>query len=64
VLTCPHDDGIPDPEHLRTWGHDEIFHLLSKYSDTVSFVHFAPPYFHIWLMAYLTKATPGPESVL
>jgi 2-polyprenyl-3-methyl-5-hydroxy-6-metoxy-1,4-benzoquinol methylase len=55
ILTCPHDDGIPDPEHLRTWGHDELFHLLAPYSDTVSFMHFPPPYFHVWMLAYLTK---------
>jgi len=57
VLTCPHDDGIPDPEHLRYWGHDDLFHLLAPHSDTVSFVHFPPPYFHVWMMAYLTKST-------
>ncbi len=55
ILTCPHDDAIPDPEHLRCWGHDDLFHLLAPYSDTVSFVHFSPPYFHVWMMAYLTK---------
>ncbi|MBI3943418.1 MAG: class I SAM-dependent methyltransferase [Chloroflexi bacterium] len=54
VLTCPHDDQIPDPEHIRRWGHDELFHLLAPYSDTISFVHFPPPYFHVWMMAYLT----------
>ena len=55
VLTCPHDQEIPDPEHLRTWGHDEVFHLLAPYSDTVSFMHFPPPYYHKWMLAYLTK---------
>ena len=55
ILTCPHDNEVPDPEHLRCWGHDEVFHLLAKYSDTVSFMHFPPPYFHIWMLAYLTK---------
>jgi 2-polyprenyl-3-methyl-5-hydroxy-6-metoxy-1,4-benzoquinol methylase len=59
ILTCPHNDEIPDPEHVRFWGHDEVFHLLAPYSDTVSFVHFPPPYFHIWMMAYLTKLQPG-----
>jgi 2-polyprenyl-3-methyl-5-hydroxy-6-metoxy-1,4-benzoquinol methylase len=64
ILTCPHDNEIPDPEHLRCWGHDEVFHLLAPYSDTVSFVHFPPPYFHIWMMAYLTKnpAATGGEA--
>jgi 2-polyprenyl-3-methyl-5-hydroxy-6-metoxy-1,4-benzoquinol methylase len=56
ILTCPHDDGIPDPEHVRMWGHDELFHLLAPYSDTISFMHFPPPYFHVWMLAYLTKA--------
>jgi 2-polyprenyl-3-methyl-5-hydroxy-6-metoxy-1,4-benzoquinol methylase len=57
ILTCPHDDGIPDPEHLRTWGHDDLFHLLARHSNTVSFVQFPPPYFHVWMLAFLTK--PG-----
>ncbi len=55
ILSCPHDNEIPDPEHLRTWGHDDLFHLLNKYSDTISFTHFPPPYFHVWMLAYLTK---------
>jgi 2-polyprenyl-3-methyl-5-hydroxy-6-metoxy-1,4-benzoquinol methylase len=58
ILTCPHDDGIPDPEHVRVWGHDELFHLLAPHSDTISFVHFPPPYFHVWMLAYLTKQAP------
>jgi 2-polyprenyl-3-methyl-5-hydroxy-6-metoxy-1,4-benzoquinol methylase len=59
ILSCPHDDGIPDPEHLRYWGHDELFHLLAAFSDTVSFMHFPPPYFHVWMLAYLTKNAAG-----
>jgi len=55
VLTCPHDDAIPDPEHVRLWSHDDLFHLLAPYSDTVSFMHFPPPYYHRWVLAYLTK---------
>jgi 2-polyprenyl-3-methyl-5-hydroxy-6-metoxy-1,4-benzoquinol methylase len=62
VLTCPHDDGIPDPEHLRYWGHDDLFHLLAPYNDTVSFVHFPPPYFHVWMMAHLTKRSLQSEA--
>ncbi len=58
ILTCPHDDAIPDPEHVRVWGHDEVFHLLAPYGDTISFMHFPPPYFHIWMLAYLTKSQP------
>jgi 2-polyprenyl-3-methyl-5-hydroxy-6-metoxy-1,4-benzoquinol methylase len=65
ILTCPHDNDIPDPEHLRTWGHDEVFHLLAPYSDTVSFTHFLPPWFHVWMLASLTKNPPQtqPEAV-
>jgi 2-polyprenyl-3-methyl-5-hydroxy-6-metoxy-1,4-benzoquinol methylase len=55
ILTCPHDDAIPDPEHVRCWGHDEVFHLLEPFSSTISFTHFPPPYFHIWMMATLIK---------
>ena len=55
IVTCPHDDQIPDSEHVRIWGHDELFHLLSQYSDTVSFKHFPPLYFHVWMLAYVTK---------
>ena len=56
ILTCPHNDGIPDPEHLRLWDHDDIFHLLAPFSSAVTFVHFPPPYFHVWMMAHLTKS--------
>ncbi len=55
IITTPHDNEIPDPEHVRQWGHDELFHLLAPYSDTICFQHFPPPYFHVWMMAYLTK---------
>ncbi|SRR6266446_4981102 len=55
ILTCPHDNEIPDPEHVRQWGHDEVFHLLAPYSSTISFVHFPPPYFHVWMLGHLTK---------
>jgi len=60
ILTCPHDDGIPDPEHVRIWGHDSLFHLLAPYSHTISFTHFSPPYFHVWMLAYLTKTETAP----
>jgi 2-polyprenyl-6-hydroxyphenyl methylase/3-demethylubiquinone-9 3-methyltransferase len=59
ILTCPHNDEIPDPEHLRIWGHDELFHLLAPYGDTVSFRHFRPPYFHVWMLAHLIKVSVG-----
>ena len=59
VLTCPHDNSIPDHEHVRVWGHDDVFHLLAPYTQTVTFRHFEPPYFHLWMMAYLTKGKGG-----
>jgi 2-polyprenyl-3-methyl-5-hydroxy-6-metoxy-1,4-benzoquinol methylase len=62
VLTCPHEDAIPDPEHVRTWGHDELFHLLAAYSDTVSFMHFPPPWFDPWMLAFLTKRAPQTDG--
>jgi len=55
ILTCPHGAEIPDPEHLRPWDHDDLFHLLAPFSDTVSFMHFPPGYYHPWMLAYLTK---------
>jgi 2-polyprenyl-3-methyl-5-hydroxy-6-metoxy-1,4-benzoquinol methylase len=62
ILSCPHDDAIPDQEHLRNWGHDELFHLLEPYNDTVSFTHFPPPYYHIWMLAYLTRPLLEPTT--
>jgi 2-polyprenyl-3-methyl-5-hydroxy-6-metoxy-1,4-benzoquinol methylase len=59
ILTCPHADGIPDPEHVRYWDHDELFHLLAPYSSAITFIHFPPPYFHVWMMAHFSKG--GPE---
>ena len=55
VVTCPHDGAIPDPEHVREWGHDELFHLLAPYSDAVTFVHFPPPWYDAWMLAHLAK---------
>ena len=63
ILTCPHDNSIPDHEHIRVWGHDDVFHLLANYSQQVTFMHFPPPYFHIWMMAYLTKGKGHSEAV-
>ena len=59
VLTCPHENEIPDPEHVRTWGHDELFHLLAPYSSTISFMHFPPPWFHVWMLVFLSKKPVG-----
>ena len=63
ILSCPHDNEIPDPEHVRVWGHDQVFHLLAPYSDTISFAHFPPPYFHIWMLAHLIKTRDGAGSL-
>ncbi|MBI1176484.1 methyltransferase domain-containing protein [bacterium] len=62
IITCPHKDEIPDPEHVRMWDHDELFHLLARYGETVSFTHFPPPYFHIWMMGHVIKTTDGEEA--
>ena len=59
ILTCPHDNSIPDHEHVRVWGHDDLFHLLATYAREVTFVHFPPPYFHVWMMAHVTKPKSG-----
>ncbi len=53
VVSCPHDDEIPDPEHVRAWGHDDLFHLLARFGWTVSFRHFEPPYFSPWMLAWV-----------
>jgi 2-polyprenyl-3-methyl-5-hydroxy-6-metoxy-1,4-benzoquinol methylase len=63
IVTCPHDNSIPDHEHVRVWGHDELFHLLASYAREVTFVHFPPPWFHIWMMAYMTKAKSPTDSI-
>lgn len=54
IITCPHDDAIPSAVHVRQWGHDELFHLLTAYSDTVCFTQF-PPSHDKWMMAHLVK---------
>ena len=62
IISCPHDNEIPDPEHVRVWGHDPLFHLLARFGGTVSFRHFPPPYFHPWMLAWVdvsrVEATP------
>ena len=55
VVTAPHDEGVPSPEHVREWGHDELFHLLAPYGDAITFVHFPPPWFDAWMLAHLVK---------
>jgi SAM-dependent methyltransferase len=57
VVSCPHDDEIPDPEHVVEWGHDSLFHLLSRFGTTVSFRHFPPPYFDAWMLAWVDLDT-------
>ena len=54
IITCPHDDAIPSKEHVRQFGHDELFHLLAIYNDTVCFRQFAPPHAR-WMLTHLEK---------
>lgn len=58
ALTSPHDHRVPSVEHLRAWGHDEIFHLLEPHSDAVTFRHFPPP-FDRWVLAAI-EHSPQP----
>jgi 2-polyprenyl-3-methyl-5-hydroxy-6-metoxy-1,4-benzoquinol methylase len=51
VLTCPHDGKVPHREHVREWGHDEVFHLLEPRTDAVTFHVLAPPR-NRWLLAW------------
>ena len=62
IITCPHDSEVPSHEHVRVWGHDEVFHLLADYGPSVTFLHFAPPRHSRWLFACVTK-TPQPGTV-
>lgn len=52
IITCPHDSAIPSTVHVREWGHDELFHLLTAYGDTVCFTQFTPPH-DKWMMAHV-----------
>lgn len=54
IITCPHNDRIPSQYHVRQWGHDDMFHFLAEYSDTVCFRQFRPPH-DPWMLAYLTR---------
>jgi 2-polyprenyl-3-methyl-5-hydroxy-6-metoxy-1,4-benzoquinol methylase len=55
IVSCPHADEIPDPEHVREWDHESLFHLLSPYGSSISFRQFPRPYFHYWMLAHLKK---------
>jgi SAM-dependent methyltransferase len=59
VLSCPHDDQVPHVEHVREWGHDQVFHLLEPYSDAVTF-HPLPAPRNRWLLASLTTPDAPP----
>jgi len=57
VMMCEILEHLDEPEKIV----QEALGLLKaggRFSDTISFVHFPPPYFHIWMMAYLTKKQP------
>jgi 2-polyprenyl-3-methyl-5-hydroxy-6-metoxy-1,4-benzoquinol methylase len=55
VLTCPHDAEVPHLEHVREWGHDEIYHLLERYAHAVTFQSISPPRDR-WLLASIAAA--------
>jgi 2-polyprenyl-3-methyl-5-hydroxy-6-metoxy-1,4-benzoquinol methylase len=60
VLTCPHDGQVPHAEHVREWGHDEVFHLLERYAEAVVF-HPLPAPRDRWLMASLVTSSEEPH---
>ena len=60
VLLCPHDDEIPDPQRVHNLGHDEVFHLLAPYAESITFTQLPPKLYKRWLMAHLSKERPGP----
>jgi len=49
-ISCPHDKDVVywmkkykvSDERLRIWTHDNIFHLLSKYSNEITFIKTRP----------------------
>jgi len=66
-VSCPHDRDVVHwmkkhgtlHEHLRIWTHDDIFHLLAKYSDEVHFIQLKPlrPDWIEWhILAYIKKS--------
>jgi 2-polyprenyl-3-methyl-5-hydroxy-6-metoxy-1,4-benzoquinol methylase len=55
ILTCPHDDAIPHATHVRQWGHDELYHLLEDYSESVSFKKL-PLSHRKWILVSVVKA--------
>jgi 2-polyprenyl-3-methyl-5-hydroxy-6-metoxy-1,4-benzoquinol methylase len=62
ILTCPHDDEVPHAEHVRMWGHDEVYHLLAEYGEAVTFVRLPRPR-HKWMLAHVTKARSVAEEL-
>jgi 2-polyprenyl-3-methyl-5-hydroxy-6-metoxy-1,4-benzoquinol methylase len=62
ILTCPHDDEVPHAEHVRMWGHDELYHLLAEYGEAVTFVRLPRPR-HKWMLAYVTKVRSVAEEL-
>jgi 2-polyprenyl-3-methyl-5-hydroxy-6-metoxy-1,4-benzoquinol methylase len=62
VLTCPHDGEVPHPEHVREWGHDEVFHLLAPYTKAVTFRPLPPPRDR-WLLAHIRVSGPPTEEL-
>jgi 2-polyprenyl-3-methyl-5-hydroxy-6-metoxy-1,4-benzoquinol methylase len=56
IASCPYGDQIPDREHVTEWDHESLFRLLAPYGSAITFTHFPPPYFHVWMLAHLRKA--------
>jgi 2-polyprenyl-3-methyl-5-hydroxy-6-metoxy-1,4-benzoquinol methylase len=61
ILSCPHDGEVPHAEHVRDWGHDEIFHLLAAHADSVTFHVLAAPRDR-WLLASCTTPAKADSS--
>lgn len=66
-LSCSHDKDViywmkkyrTLKEHLKIWTHDDIFHLLVKYSNQVTFIQPKPlrPGWYEWhILAYIKKS--------
>lgn len=63
-ISCPHDRELVEDmrkagvlgEHVKFFGHDEIFHLLVEYSNEVTFYRARAP--HAWhVLAHIRKST-------
>ena len=66
-ISCPHDKDVVHwmkkygtlNEHLKIWTHDDIFHLLAKYSNKVTFIQpkrLRPDWYEWHILAYIKKS--------